>query len=250
MVGLAIFSFFLSLLGSSVGLMLGQLRLPALVLWLGSPALGAGTNLAISSVGALGAFVQHLRQRTVDLKVLLLVGIPSGLGAFFVGKVVSRMNVGWLHIAIGLVLIFSALQFFRKPSRSGDSDGKLSTRRLIVEIFIGAVLGALSGCVGLMMGTLRLSSLVGVLRLSPTVAVGTNLGVGCLTGILGALGVWSSIHIDWPLFAVVGGATVLGAVLGARISCFIPPKRLKGMLAVAVSLSGLLMIVEGVMGQR
>src|SRR5262245_57379050 len=49
--GIGVLSFGLALFGAAVGLVLGHLRLPLLVYALGSPIVGAATNLAISGLG-------------------------------------------------------------------------------------------------------------------------------------------------------------------------------------------------------
>src|SRR5437763_89454 len=81
--GIAAISFVLSYLGSSVGLMLGHVRLPLLVWFLGSAATGAGTNLAVSSVGAIAGSYHHAREGRVDWRLFLIVGLPSATAAFF-----------------------------------------------------------------------------------------------------------------------------------------------------------------------
>src|ERR1043166_2204343 len=79
--GLGFVSFILSYIGAAVGLVLGHLRLPLLIAFLGSPVVGASTNLAISGLGALAGAGRHLRGGRVSLAALALLGIPSALGA-------------------------------------------------------------------------------------------------------------------------------------------------------------------------
>jgi uncharacterized membrane protein YfcA len=78
--GIGLLSFVLSFIGATVGMVLGHLRLPLLVAFLGSPVLGASTNLAVSGLGALAGSVRHIRDGRVSLRVLALFGIPSALG--------------------------------------------------------------------------------------------------------------------------------------------------------------------------
>ena len=52
-------AFVAGFLGSVVGLVLGSLRLPAVLLASGSTAAAAGTNIAVSAVAALAGGLEH-----------------------------------------------------------------------------------------------------------------------------------------------------------------------------------------------
>ena len=55
MTAVAAWCFFVALLGTSIGLILGTIRLPVLLLVSTSPAAGAGANVGISTVAAATA---------------------------------------------------------------------------------------------------------------------------------------------------------------------------------------------------
>ena len=65
-VAFAVWCFSVALAGGLVGLVLGNLRLPLVVLLAASPAAGAKTNLAISAVSAATAAVAHMRAGHVN----------------------------------------------------------------------------------------------------------------------------------------------------------------------------------------
>ena len=69
---LAVFvgSFVAGALGSALGLVLGTLRLPVLLVTAGSPAAGAGTNIAISAAAAASGGLRHARAGRVDWHVV------------------------------------------------------------------------------------------------------------------------------------------------------------------------------------
>ena len=50
--------------------MLGNIRLPVIVLAASSPAAGAGANIGVSAVAALAAAVQHIRAGRIDWRLL------------------------------------------------------------------------------------------------------------------------------------------------------------------------------------
>ena len=58
---IAVTSFALAYIGASVGLILGHLRLPLLIAYLGPGPLGPAANGLISGAGAFAGAVRHLR---------------------------------------------------------------------------------------------------------------------------------------------------------------------------------------------
>src|SRR3954453_21817758 len=66
LVGIGVLSFALAFIGAAVGLILGHLRLPLLIAYLGSPTGGAMMNLLISGTGALSGSASHVRAGRVS----------------------------------------------------------------------------------------------------------------------------------------------------------------------------------------
>ncbi|MEM9459300.1 MAG: TSUP family transporter [Myxococcota bacterium] len=102
-------SFGLSYLGASVGLVFGQLRLPVLVVWLGSPVVGAATSMAISAAAALVGAIRHARAGRVDLRLMLTIGIPSAICAGLSTRVAPQLDPALVKLFIGLTLMITGL---------------------------------------------------------------------------------------------------------------------------------------------
>jgi uncharacterized membrane protein YfcA len=97
----------IGILGGLIGLILGTLRVPALIRWVGEePARVVGTNLVVGiAVGAAG-LVGHL-PGGVDW-TLLAVGAASSIpGALLGSRYTGRLSAGMLLRAIGVILVFS-----------------------------------------------------------------------------------------------------------------------------------------------
>ena len=82
----------------------------------------------------------------------------------------------------------------------------------------GAFIGLLGGIVGLILGSLRMPALLRLVGEVPARAVGTNLAVGFWVGLAGLVGHLPSAGPDWGLLAVGAGASIPGALLGARLT--------------------------------
>jgi hypothetical protein len=94
-------------LGGLIGLILGSLRLPALIRWVGEDHIRAvGTNLVVGiAVGAAG-LAGHL-PTGVDW-TLLAVGAGTSIpGALLGTRLTGRLSVAALLRAVGIVLLVS-----------------------------------------------------------------------------------------------------------------------------------------------
>ena len=265
----ALVSGVLAYLGAMVGLVLGQFRLPLLLAALGSAPIATASNLAISSLGAgTGAFT-HAREGRVELRLLLSIGLPSAVAAYLTSRNVEKLEAWWIELVIGATLIASALPIGRKAwglrgrgptpldatttagsdsaTPSGNEaaspdasppDARPRPILVVIEVLIGAALGALSGVVGLLLGTMRLPAMLR-LGVSAPKAAGTNMAIGFFTGVAGALGAVGSGRVSWEALALVGGATFVGAWLGAKRTKSLPTARHFALIA------GVLVVVGG-----
>ncbi|MBL4687211.1 MAG: sulfite exporter TauE/SafE family protein, partial [Nannocystaceae bacterium] len=118
----ALLSFGLAYLGASVGLVLGQLRLPVLVYWLGSPVVGAGTSLAISTIAALVGAVHHARAGRVSIRLVLSIGAPSAIAAFVAARFAAALDPGLVKAAIGIALLVTSAFMLRELSTGSGED--------------------------------------------------------------------------------------------------------------------------------
>jgi uncharacterized membrane protein YfcA len=283
----ALLSFGLSYLGASVGLVFGQLRLPILVYWLGSPAVGAATSLAISAVGALVGAARHARGGRVDLRLMVTIGLPSALAAWGSTRLAVRLDPALVKLCIGaaLVLTGGTMLWTRgrpaKVSERGtgavgpvsevreaetgkveaarvgieDTDAAVSVARkveaddigagasasimgpvvvspvrLMFEVVVGMVLGAVAGLVGMLLGTLRLPAMMR-LGVHPARAVGTNMAIGSMTGLLAGTAALLEGNVDPWAFGVITPATMVGAYWGASTTGKLDKATLRQLIA-------------------
>ncbi len=72
-------------LGGFVGLALGTMRLPALLLMGMAAPTAAGTNIFVSALSAMTGSIRHWREGRVSKQIVLVMGIPAFIGAFIGG---------------------------------------------------------------------------------------------------------------------------------------------------------------------
>lgn len=247
LVAIALVSFLLSFIGAAVGLVLGHLRLPLLITYLHSPVAGAATNLVISGVGALAGTYRHIRAGRISWVGLAIMGIPSAIGAIVAVLIFVHINPFWSYLAIGFMLVISGVNLIIKKEPTPPPGDLSMLRRVTLEVVIGLGLGALAAITGLMLGSLRLPMMIRYLRMDPKVAVGTNMAVGCLTGLIGAVTAFLSGigRLDWLVLGVVVPPTVIGAYFGGWLTGKLTRQAVQKMAGWIVAVSGVLLLGQG-----
>ena len=152
---LTVISGLVGVLGGFVGLALGTMRLPALLL-MGLPApSAAGVNIMVSSLSALTGSIRHLREGRVNLRIVLVMGIPAFVGAF-IGGFGSRWAPEALLLSLaGLLVFWQGIEFLIRviPSGGGGSGSgrqnlwgqtpAFTRNRMALEAGIGLAVGLL-----------------------------------------------------------------------------------------------------------
>ena len=87
-----------------LGLVLGTLRLPFVILATGSPLAAAGTNIAISAAAAGAGGLKHAREGRVDWRVVAWTAPPSVAGAVVGALLADDVSEGLLCALIAAVL--------------------------------------------------------------------------------------------------------------------------------------------------
>ena len=226
-------SFAVGILGGFVGLALGTIRLPAMLL-LGMPApIAGGTNILVSGLACLSGSIRHLREGRVNVRIVLVMGIPAFVGAFIGGFLSDVAPEGILILLAGLLVFWQGIEFLimaRERRREGatntnmfggelsGSAGLFTPARMSAEAGIGLGVGLLGGAVGLILGSIRLPALIRILRVDPRIAAGTNLFIGMFIGAFGWVGHVLQGEVDYVLLVLMGGAAMIGSYYGAKLT--------------------------------
>jgi hypothetical protein len=224
-------SFAAGALGSLVGLVLGSLRLPAVLLASGSPAAAAGTNIAVSAAAALSGGIAHARAGRVSWRIVGWMAPPSVAGAFAGGYVAHAVPSRLLLAGIAAVLAWNGLDLLLELRAAPDS-----RRPRLAAVVSGGLIGLLGGAVGLILGTLRMPALLRSVGLPAHTAVGTNLVVGFFLGAAGFAAHLVRLEVEWLVLLVCLAGAVPGAWLGARHAGRIPEEALRRLIGVALLL--------------
>lgn len=257
---LTAFSFAVGVLGGFVGLALGTIRLPMMLLLGMAAPIAGGTNILVSGLASLAGAARHWREGRVNLRIVLVMGVPACIGALIGGFMSDAAPTGLLIALAGLLVFWQGVEFLimvRERSKSGDdqalfggelsgSAGMFTPGRVSAEAGIGLGVGLLGGAVGLILGSIRLPALIRILRVDPRIAAGTNLFIGVLIGASGWVGHVINGQVDYALLALMGAAAMVGSYYGAKLTGRV---RLNGLLlamGVVLIAVGALLVWRGV----
>jgi len=102
-------AFAVGVLGGLVGLILGTLRLPAMVKWLGtSPKAAVGTNAAVGTLVGLGGLLGHLNSG-VDWVLLYAGALGAIPGAWLGAQLTGKLDDEALLRAVAAILVVAGL---------------------------------------------------------------------------------------------------------------------------------------------
>lgn len=244
MVAVAAWCFVVAVVGTSLGLVLGTIRLPVLLLVASSPAAGAGANVGVSAVAAATASARHVRRGTVNWRLAAWMTPPAVVGALVGGYFSGLLPDRVLLILIGLLLFYFGVRTLRDrdvaspPRRDG-----LNIRAAVVSSLL---IGLLGGLVGLILSTLRVPAMIRYVGESPHRTVATNLLVGLALGIAGVIGHLPG-GVDWTLLAIGSAASVPGAVVGSRLTGRLSERQLLTAIGVVLLVAGAATAARGVL---
>jgi uncharacterized membrane protein YfcA len=233
----AAWCFVVAVAGGAVGLVLGNIRLPVIILAAAGPAAGAGANIGISGAAALTAALAHIRAGRVDWRLVARLTPPSMAGAVVGGYLSGRIPKDVFLATIGVVLLLMAVDLLRR--RPAAEPRRMTPAEIVL---VGGGIGLLGGFVGLILGSLRLPAM---LRMGEPLAkaIGTNVTVGFFVGAAGVVGHLPG-GVDWTLLAVGAAASVPGALLGSRLTGRLPEAQLKQAIAAILVVAGIAMLVQ------
>lgn len=233
------------LVGVALGLLGGGgsiLMVPLLVYAAGVDAREAiAMSLVVVGTTAAASALGHARAGRVRWRTAAVFGVGGIVGAYAGGRVGALLPGTVLLVAFALMMLTTAAAMLRDRRTPDETEGGRHGPWLIVLEGVGV--GFVTGLVGAGGGFLVVPALVLLGGLSMPAAVGTSLAVIALKSGAALVGYLSAVSLDWGLTAVVTGAAVAGAMVGARLVDRVPAPRLRRVFGWAVLVAGVGMLL-------
>lgn len=255
-------------IGGMVGLVLGVIRFPFILEAETSASITAGTNLSVSTLGAISGAINHYRQNNIDLKIFLVMGLSGAIGAFIGSFLTDLVSVVVLLSIIIIIVSYEAIDLMIKSGKVGkkanknrntnsttydtniislaaaagydsnksnvDSINEKKTMEIIKESAIGFGVGLLGGMVGLVLGSIRMPAMISILKLPTRIAIGTNLASSAFMGTIGVIGHLINNNIDFIILTLMGPTAMLGAFLGSKFTNKINESSMKFVISIVL----------------
>jgi len=254
---LAVVFLLVSTLFSMIGLGGGILYVPILLFAGFGMSSAPAISLTLIAATSLAALSNFWKNNKVDWKLALVIDPPTDIMAFVGGYFSALVSDGILRTILAIVLMVAGTLMLKNRKaavlpRVGNEHGWLWHREfhgerytvnLPLVLTATALIGLLSGMLGITGGIIKLPILVLLCGVPMDVAVATSTAMVAVTALSGLTGHALNGQVDWRTGLVLAVAAVAGGLLGSRISLSMNKAKLKKWFGGIVWLIALRMLV-------
>lgn len=261
------YSLLFVLIGFSLGLIGGGgsiLAVPVLVYIMHYEAqIATGYSLFIIGITSLiGAFA-FLKRGDFSFEAIIQFAVPSVVSVFCVRKYLVP-NLPDVFFTVGnfevtkqvLIMVVFAIVMFSSAITMIRTGKNVNLKNLMWDefykmpfripalMFLGILVGLLSGFVGAGGGFLIIPVLILFARVPMKKAIGTSLSIIAINSLIGFTGNIGTFEIDWNSLLLFSGLSVVGIFIGIYAGKFVSGKKLKPAFGWFTLVVGLLIIVK------
>jgi len=232
----------------------GALLTPLLVLAFGvNPLAAVGSDLVSTVPMKIVGAIAHFRQKTVDIRLTLLLaagGVPGALvGLAILGRVQALLGPRELNVIVGrtlgVALLLSAAaialgMLVRRDDDAPDGETVWTQRQYALLPAIGFVVGIVVSLTSVGSGSLTLPLLflvapqLGLRRL-----IGSDVAFAAILVPVAAAGHWRLGNVNVPLVLSLLLGSIPGVLIGSKLCAKIPTRYFRPVLAGAMVFIGL-----------
>jgi uncharacterized membrane protein YfcA len=237
------------LIGLSLGLLGGGgsiLTVPVLHYVLAYPVKEA-IPMSLVVVGLTSGFgaISHWRAGTVRWRTALAFGPPAIVGAVLGAELGLHVAAATQLAVFGVVMLAAAVSMLRGGIERAPSPPRAGGHPLPFITLIGALVGLLTGFVGVGGGFLYVPALTLLGGLAIKEAIGTSLVLILLSCTAGLVRYSGHLELEWPAIALFAGIAFVGVAAGSRLVPYVSQQALKKGFAVFLLLMGTLVLALG-----
>ena len=251
------------LIGISLGL-IGSggsiLTVPVLVyLFHVDPLLATTYSLCVVGFSSIAGVISRLKQRLVDIKTILVFGIPSVLGVFISRKLIlpgipyllyfgnnNLTKSSFIMLFFASLMLVSALSMILGKNKK-EEEGILPLYGLTLML-VGLAEGMLTGIVGAGGGFLIIPALVLLGKLPMKKAIASSIFIISIKSMVGFLGDLSHTVIDWKFLSIIILLATTGIITGNFLNKKMDGAKLKKGFGWFVLAMSLVIFMEQIIG--
>ena len=233
------------------------LTVPILVYVLSvNPITSTAYSLFVVGSTALVGTIRNAQKGMIEYKTAFVFAIPAFIAVFLTRKfiipsipdVIFNFNDFVFTKDLSIMIFFAILMFFASISMiKGRKEVKIKKDIVFnypLIIIEGFVVGILTGLVGAGGGFLIIPALVLFANLPMKRAVATSLLIIAVKSLIGFLGDFGNIDINWSFLLSFTSISVLGIIVGIWLNNFIDGKKLKKLFGYFVLLMSIFIIIK------
>jgi uncharacterized membrane protein YfcA len=238
---LAAIFFFISTLFSIIGMGGGILYLPILLFAGYTFEQAPAISLILIIATSIAALTNFSKSKKVDWKLALVIDPPTDIMAFVGGYFAFLVPEPILKsILVFILMIAGTLMLFNKKTTNPhiirkehwwlwhrDFHGEKYTVNLPLVLTATALIGILSGMLGITGGMIKLPIMVLLCGVPMDIAIATSTVMVSATAMFGLAGHTVNSQIDWKTGIILAITAILGGLLGSRISISLDKAKLK-----------------------
>jgi uncharacterized protein len=234
--------------GGSLGLLGGGgsiLTVPALVYVLGlTPQVAVTTSLVIVGVNSLIGTFFH-RTQGLNWRVALIFGGAGMVSSYFSAGLSKHIPANVLMILFALLMLVVGVILIRQKTVQSNIH-QVDDLNLWKVLIGGAIVGILTGILGVGGGFLIVPALVLLVGMPVHHAVGTSLVVIAMNSFAGFLGHLDGVVLDIPLILTFIVAGVFGLFAGAQLGKRLDAARLRKTFSVFIISLALFLLYDNI----
>ncbi len=255
-----------ALIGISLGLIGGGgsiLTVPVMVYLFGiQPLLATSYSLFIvGSTSLIGAF-NNYRKGLVNMKAVLLFGITSIITVFITRRFIvsaipkNIVTIGGFTITesfltmmlFALLMLIASISMIRNKNKTTPLEKEYPESIIFFELLgYGIGIGLVTGLLGAGGGFLLIPALVLLIKLPMNKAIGTSLLIIALNSLIGFIGDIGHFRIDWYFLIKTTCIATIGIFIGGLISRKIPGEKLKKGFGWFIFIMGTYIIIKEIL---
>ena len=178
--------------------------------------LAHGTSLGGVFLISCASFVTYWSHDEVDWHVVLWLAIGSVCGSLIGARLLATLSKRTLTISFIAVLVIAGVRMFFNIDSSGTMVINAPTAAWLV--FIGVIVGAIAGMLGIGGGLMTVPILVVLFHVSPALAKGTSLAVVIPTAFSGTLQNFRNKNADLAAAGIVSVTGIFSAIGGSWLA--------------------------------
>ncbi|MEM3699818.1 MAG: sulfite exporter TauE/SafE family protein [Candidatus Bathyarchaeia archaeon] len=249
------FGFFMGIAAGLIGVGGGEFRIPVLLYILGlSVVTAVAVNLLVGFLTVLASFLKRfqlglLNEKAVNIAIAMSLGSIVGayLGALLTNKIPEKPLKKILAVFLVVVGLKIGLEPFIQTPPLPFQITLGALEEIVLAIFVGAVIGIISGTLGVAGGEFRIPILIYIFNFDIIVAGTASLLVSIPTVAMGFIKHHRMGHTNQGatiIAIIMGVCSILGALVGGTYAAVIDKEILKVLLGTILILATVRMVTK------